>query len=106
MEALCATYVCKVGGILILFPTSIAVNIVVGGLTDGIGSAAGCASESTSLAALSSSAASSAAATATRVLENALEAPIPSKNHIAIILQTNFQVCAYCIQLRHIMCPC
>jgi hypothetical protein len=106
MEALCATYVCKVGGILILFPTSIAVNIVVGGLTDGIGSAAGCASESTRLAALSSSAASSAAATATRVLENALEAPIPSKNHIAIILQTNFKVCAYCIQLRHIMCPC
>ena len=65
-------------------------------MTDGIGSAAGSASESTSLAALSSSAA------ATRVLENALEAPIPSKNHIAIIVQTNFQVCAYTTSSLHV----
>jgi transcription initiation factor TFIIH subunit 4 len=89
-------YICKIGGALIFFPTRVAVNLVVGGLTDGIGSAAGSASESTSLAALSSSAA------ATRVLENALEAPIPSKNHIAIIVQTNFQVCAYTTSSLHV----
>ena len=65
-------------------------------MTDGIGSAAGSASEGTSLAALSSSAA------ATRVLENVLEDPIPSKNHIAIIVQTNFQVCAYTTSSLHV----
>jgi len=89
-------YICKIGGALIFFPTRVAVNLVVGGLADGIGSAAGSASESTSVAALSSSAA------ATRVLENALEDPIPSKNHIAIIVQTNFQVCAYTTSALHV----
>jgi transcription initiation factor TFIIH subunit 4 len=89
-------YICKIGGALMFFPTRVAVNLVVGGLADGIGSAAGSASESTSVAALSSSAA------ATRVLENALEDPIPSKNHIAIIVQTNFQVCAYTTSALHV----
>ena len=58
-------------------------------MTDGIGSAAGSASEGTSLAALSSSAA-------------ATRDPIPSKNHIAIIVQTNFQVCAYTTSSLHV----
>jgi transcription initiation factor TFIIH subunit 4 len=89
-------YICKFGGITMFFPTRVAVNLVVGGLADGAAAAAGSASESTSVAALSSSAA------ATRVLENALEEPIPSKNHIAIIVQTNFQVCAYTTSSLHV----
>lgn len=107
-------YVCRIGGATLFFPTRVAVNLVVGGLTDGLvttGTSAsssstaastamaaggGSASESTSIAALSSSAAS------TRVLENALEDPMPSKNHIAIIVQTNFQVCAYTTSSLHV----
>lgn len=87
-------YICKIGGCTIFFPTRVAVNLVVGGLADGA-DAAGSASENTSVAALSSSAA------ATRVLENALEESTPSKNHIAIIVQTNFQVCAYTTSTLH-----
>lgn len=104
-------YVCRMGGATLFFPTRVAVNLVVGGLTDVGGEGGGeggstsstttgsntvAASESTSIAALSSSAAS------TRVLENALEDPIPSKNHIAIIVQTNFQVCAYTTSSLHV----
>lgn len=100
-------YVCRIGGATIFFPTRVAVNLVVGSLTDdGVATAStsathvsagsASASESTSIAALSSSAAS------TRVLENALEDPIPSKNHIAIIVQTNFQVCAYTTSSLHV----
>jgi len=88
-------YICRIGGATIFFPTRVAVNLIVGGLSDD-GSSAGSASECTSAAALSSSAA------ATRVLEMALEAPIPSKNHIAIIVQTNFQVCAYTTSSLHV----
>jgi RNA polymerase II transcription initiation/nucleotide excision repair factor TFIIH, subunit TFB2 len=107
-------YVCRIGGATLFFPTRVAVNLVVGGLTDdglvttstttrsstaastAMTAGGGSASESTSIAALSSSAAS------TRVLENALEDPIPSKNHIAIIVQTNFQVCAYTTSSLHV----
>ena len=98
-------YICKIGGATIFFPTRVAVNLVVGGLSGGAASDGGSTSESTSVAALSSSAA------ATRVLENALDAPIPGKNHIAIIVQTNFQVCAYTTSPLHlkmlgIFCDC
>jgi len=89
-------YICRIGGVTMFFPTRVAVNLVGGGRADGVAAAAGSASESTSVAALSSSAA------ATRVLENALEDPVPSKNHIAIIVQTNFQVCAYTTSSLHV----
>jgi len=89
-------YICRIGGATIFYPTRVAVNLIIGGLADGAASAAGSASESTSVAALSSSAA------ATRVLENALEEAIPSKNHIAIIVQTNFQICAYTTSSLHV----
>lgn len=89
-------YICRIGGATLFFPTRVAVNLVVGGLADGVAAAAGSTSESTSVAALSSSAA------ATRVLEIALEEPVPSNNHIAIIVQTNFQVCAYTTSSLHV----
>lgn len=89
-------YICRIGGATLFFPTRVAVNLVVGGLADNVAAAAGGASESTSVAALSTSAAS------TKVLENALEDPIPSRNHIAIIVQTNFQVCAYTTSSLHV----
>ncbi len=90
-------YICRIGGATIFFPTRVAVNLIVGGfLAGGAASNGGSTSESTSVAALSSSAA------ATRVLEIALEDPIPSKNHIAIIVQTNFQVCAYTTSSLHV----
>lgn len=93
-------YICRIGGATIFFPTRVAVNLIVGGfLAGGAGGASASTestSESTSVAALSSSAA------ATRVLEIALEDSIPSKNHIAIIVQTNFQVCAYTTSSLHV----
>ena len=87
-------YVCKIGKVTLFFPTRVAVNLVVGGLADS--SASGVStSESTSLSALSSSAA------ATKALEVELEAAVPSKNHIALIVQTNFQVAAYTTSSLH-----
>ncbi len=100
-------YVCKIGKSTIFFPTRVAVNLVVGGLTDAsasstsssisaIPSGSGSAMSSTSeLSALSTSAA------ATRALEVELEAATPSKNHIALIVQTNFQVAAYTTSSLH-----
>ena len=41
-------------------------------------------------------------AAATRALELALIAPKPSTHHIAIIVQTNFQVCAYTTSSLHV----
>lgn len=87
-------YICQVGGVKLFFPTRVAVNLIVGGLSDVSSSKS--KSDSTSVAALSSSAAS------TKVLEMALDEPIPSKNHIAIICQTNFQVCAYTTSSLHV----
>jgi len=86
-------YLCKIGGSLLFFPTRAAVNLVVGGLVDftSIGM-----SDNTSLSALSSSAA------ATRALEVELAAAVPSKNHIALIVQTNFQVAAYTTSSLHL----
>lgn len=96
-------YICRIGGAVVFFPTRVAVNLIVGGLADQTSSSSSenavsgrSASESTSIAAMSSS------ATAARVLEIQLEDPIPSKNHIAIIAQTNFQVCAYTTSSLHV----
>lgn len=88
-------YICKIGKVTLFFPTRVAVNLVVGGLGDGGVSAGASTSESTSLSALSSSAA------ATKALEVELSASIPSKNHIALIVQTNFQVAAYTTSSLH-----
>ena len=87
-------YVCKIGKVTLFFPTRVAVNLVVGGLSDSTSSTT-TASESTSLSALSSSAA------ATKALEIELESATPSKNHIALIVQTNFQVAAYTTSSLH-----
>jgi len=89
-------YVCKIGKVMIFFPTRVAVNLVVGGLADSSPLTVNTStSEQTSLSALSSSAA------ATRALEVELEAAEPSKNHIALIVQTNFQVAAYTTSSLH-----
>ncbi len=87
-------YVCKIGKVTLFFPTRVAVNLVVGGLADSTISSIS-ASESTSLSALSTSAA------ATKALEVELESATPSKNHIALIVQTNFQVAAYTTSSLH-----
>ena len=95
-------YVCKIGKATLFFPTRVAVNLVVGGLADHNSNASSSTSgsgsntsESTSLSALSSSAA------ATKALEVELEQAIPSKNHLALIVQTNFQLAAYTTSSLH-----
>jgi len=41
-------------------------------------------------------------ATTTRTLEHALSLPVPPSSHIAIIVQTNFQLCAYTTSSLHV----
>jgi transcription initiation factor TFIIH subunit 4 len=79
-------HVVKIGGHKLFYPTRVAVNLVVGGLVD--------ANIQTKT--------STSSAAATRALELALAAPKPSTHHIAIIVQTNFQVCAYTTSSLHV----
>jgi len=70
---------------VLFYPTRTAVNLVAS--SSGIGAS-------------SSSLGPSAAAT--RALESALSAPTPSSSHLAIIVQTNFQLCAYTTAQLHL----
>ena len=76
----------------VFYPTRVAVNLVAGGLDDdddedgGGGGAGG----------------SEASAAAVRALEASLNAPRPSRSHVAIIVQTNFQLCAYTTSELHV----
>ena len=71
----------KIGKTKFFYPTRVAVGLVVAGLEDF--------DESNQLLGRNQSSA------ATSALEVSLIAPVPSDVHIAIIVQTNFQVCAY-----------
>lgn len=78
-------YICKVGGMTLFYPTRVAVNLVLSSLGDKDEDGSIAPSPSLTHSSLS----------ATRALEAALSSPKPSTSHIAIIVQTNFQVVAY-----------
>lgn len=78
----------KIGKTKFFYPTRVAVGLVVAGLEDF--------DESNQLLGRNQSSA------ATSALEVSLIAPVPSDVHIAIIVQTNFQVCAYTTSSLHL----
>mmetsp|Transcript_38732 Transcript_38732/g.69833 ORF Transcript_38732/g.69833 Transcript_38732/m.69833 type:complete len:597 (-) Transcript_38732:131-1921(-) len=78
-------FVCRIAGKIAFCPTKVAVNLVAsnekaGRQTDVLGQSV----------------------TATRSLEEALAAPVPSRTHLAVVVQTNFQVVAYTRSKLHI----
>jgi transcription initiation factor TFIIH subunit 4 len=78
-------FVCRVAGKKAFYPTRVAVNLVASNekagsrQTDTIQSVA-----------------------ATRSLEESLASPVPSRSHLAVVVQTNFQVVAYTTSKLHI----
>lgn len=78
-------FVCRVAGKKAFYPTRVAVNLVAsnekaGRQADAIGQSVA----------------------ATRSLEESLAAPVPSRSHLAVVVQTNFQVVAYTTSKLHI----
>lgn len=79
-------FVCRVAGKTAFYPTRVAVNLAS---NSSRGGGSGGEVRQTS-------------ASAARALDAAISAPIPSRNHLAVIVQTNFQVCAYTRSRLHI----
>lgn len=79
-------FVCRVAGKTAFYPTRVAVNLVASNEKGG----------SRQSDALLPSVA------ATRSLEEAMNAPDPTRSHLAVIVQTNFQVVAYTRSRLHI----
>ncbi|KAL7544561.1 hypothetical protein ACHAWF_007936, partial [Thalassiosira exigua] len=71
-------FVCRVAGKTAFYPTRAAVSLVASNEKSG-----------------GASALLGPSAAATRSLEDSLAAPAPSKSHLALVVQTNFQVVAY-----------
>uniref|UniRef100_A0A7S1VYL6 General transcription factor IIH subunit 4 n=1 Tax=Skeletonema marinoi TaxID=267567 RepID=A0A7S1VYL6_9STRA len=79
-------FVCRVAGKKAFYPTRVAVNLVASNEKEG----------SRQTDAIGQSVA------ATRSLEESLSAPVPSRSHLAVVVQTNFQVVAYTTSKLHI----
>jgi len=79
-------FLCRVAGNIAFYPTKVAVNLVASNEKAG--------SRQTDVLGQS--------VTATRSLEEALDAPVPSRSHLALVVQTNFQVVAYTRSKLHI----
>ena len=79
-------FVCRVAGKKAFYPTRVAVNLVASNEKEG----------SKQTDALGQSVA------ATRSLEESLSSPVPSRSHLAVVVQTNFQVVAYTTSKLHI----
>lgn len=75
----------------VFYPTRVAVNLVAGGLDDDDDNDDG-----------GGASGSEASVAAVRALEASLNAPRPSRSHVAIIVQTNFQLCAYTTSELHV----
>lgn len=82
-------FVCRVAGKLAFYPTRVAVNLIASTEKATGGNAEDGSTLGQSVA-------------ATRSLEEALKAPVPSRSHLAVIVQTNFQVVAYTRSRLHI----
>ena len=72
-------FVCRVAGKMAFYPTKVAVNLVASNEKAG--------RQMNELLGQS--------AAATKSLEDALSNPVPSRSHLAVVVQTNFQVAAY-----------
>jgi len=101
-------YLTKVGEMTLFYPTRVAVNLVAATNTDegglaptgpacGIGSILD-AKDNDGREEMNPP----SSASASRSLEAALSEPLPSTSHIAIIVQTNFQLCAYTTSQLHV----
>ena len=79
-------FLCRVAGGVAFYPTRVAVNLVAS--NEKAGSRRADVLERSAVAA--------------RSLEEALAAPVPSRSHLALVVQTNFQVVAYTRSKLHI----
>jgi len=81
-------YLTKLGGMTLFYPTRVAITLVLATLESS-------EQQEDLPQGRQQGLQPGGSLTATRALETALSSPIPSKNHVAIIVQTNFQVVAY-----------
>ena len=96
-------YVTKVAGITLFYPTRVAVDLVVGSLTAQTSSSTSKRQQlRNSNIAMTDDSFFRRSATQTRALEDALSQPEPPTSHIAILVQTNFHVCAYITSEIHV----
>ena len=79
-------FVCRVAGMTAFYPTRVAVNLIASNEKSG--------NKQSDILGQSVS--------ATRSLEESLQAPVPSRSHLAVIVQTNFQVVAYTRSKLHV----
>jgi len=79
-------FVCRIAGKKAFYPTRVAVNLVASNEKAG---------------SIQTDAALQSVA-ATRSLEESLASPVPSRSHLAVVVQTNFQVVAYTTSKLHI----
>ncbi|KAL7542215.1 hypothetical protein ACHAXR_011772, partial [Thalassiosira sp. AJA248-18] len=79
-------FVCRVAGKMAFYPTRVAVNLVASNEKAG--------SRQTDVIGQS--------VAATRSLEESLDAPVPSRTHLAVIVQTNFQLVCYTRSKLHV----
>ena len=79
-------FVCRVAGKKAFYPTRVAVNLVASNEKSG-GRQSDAMGQSVA---------------ATRSLEDSLASPVPSRSHLAVVVQTNFQVVAYTTSKLHI----
>lgn len=80
-------FVCRVAGKMACYPTRAAINLVASNEKESGKSQTNLVGQS---------------AAATRGLEEALNAPVPSRLHLAVVVQTNFQVAAYTRSKLHV----
>mmetsp|Transcript_9685 Transcript_9685/g.20623 ORF Transcript_9685/g.20623 Transcript_9685/m.20623 type:complete len:747 (-) Transcript_9685:160-2400(-) len=94
-------YVCRVAGKTAFYPTKVAVDLLAGSDPGAMGMGM-----SNNTPAMGNSMAAAAmekpSASAIQSLQHSLAAPTPSSSHLALIIQTNFQVVAYTKSKLHI----
>lgn len=96
-------FVCRVAGKVAFYPTRLAVNLIasnekattmIGGGGDTVEDLIG--------GGVGGGMVGGQSVAATRSLEEALASPVPSRSHLAVVVQTNFQVVAYTRSKLHI----
>ncbi|KAL3809404.1 hypothetical protein ACHAXA_007004 [Cyclostephanos tholiformis] len=86
-------FICRVAGKLAFYPTRVAVNFIASNEKVTCGGGGGNVEDGSTLG---------QSVAATRSLEEAIAAPVPSRSHLAVVVQTNFQVVAYTRSRLHI----
>ncbi|KAL7460968.1 hypothetical protein ACHAXS_001405, partial [Conticribra weissflogii] len=93
-------YVCRVAGKTAFYPTKVAVDLLAGSDPGPMGM--GMPNATAVDNSLAAAALGKPSASAIQSLQNSLAAPTPSSSHLALIIQTNFQVVAYTRSKLHI----